>query len=95
MALYIMLTRLTDQGARTVKQHPEHILEVNGQLEDMGLKVLHQYAVLGRYDFVNVVEAADDAAVARASLELGARGSIRIETLAAMPAEELIGAVKE
>jgi len=94
MALYVMLTRLTDQGARTIKQHPEHILEVNTELSEMGVKVLHQWAVLGRYDFVNIVEAEDDAAVARASLELGARGSIRIETLAAMPAEDLIGAVK-
>ena len=94
MPQYVMLTRLTDQGARTLKQHPEHVFEVNTELEKMGVKVLHQWAVLGRYDFVNVVEAADDAAVARASLDLGSRGSIRIETLAAMPAEELIGALK-
>ena len=94
MATYVMLTRLTDQGARTVKENPGHILEVNAELEAMGLTVLHQYALLGRYDFVNVVEAADDETVARASLELGARGSIRIETLRAMPVEALIGAVK-
>jgi len=94
MATYVMLTRLTDQGARTVKENPAHILEVNAELEAMGLSILHQYALLGRYDFVNIVEAADDETVARASLELGARGSIRIETLRAMPVETLIGAVK-
>jgi len=94
MATYVMLTRLTDQGARTVKEHPEHITEVNDQLASMGVKVLHQFAVLGRYDFVNIVDAPDAETVTRASLELGSRGSIRIETLPAMPISDLIGMLK-
>ena len=95
MATYIMLSRLTDQGARTVKEHPEHILEVNDELAAMGVKVVQQFATLGRVDFVNVVEAPDTETVTRASLELGARGSIRIETLPAMPVADLIGMLKE
>lgn len=91
MATYVMLSRLTDQGARTVKEHPRHILEVNEELAAMGVTVLQQFATLGRVDFVNIVEAADTATVTRASLELGARGSIRIETLPAMPVADLIG----
>lgn len=86
-----MLTKLTESGAETVKRNPERILEVDKELEAMGVKVLHQWAVLGAYDFVNVVEAEDDIAVARASLELGARGTIRIETMPAISVQELVG----
>jgi uncharacterized protein with GYD domain len=89
-----MLTRLTDQGAETIKDNPERILEVDGQLKEMGLTVLHQYAVLGRYDFVNIVEAPDDLTVARVAVELGSRGSLRIETLAAIPVHDLIAGLK-
>lgn len=91
MPLFVMLTRLTDQGAKTLKEKPERMLEVDSQLGEMGVKVLHQYAVLGRFDFVNIVEAPDTATVTRASLDLAARGSIRIETMPAMSAEDLIG----
>ncbi len=69
---------------------PKHIIEVNEQLKTMGVKVLHQFAVLGRYDFVNVVEASDDMTAAKAALELGSRGSIRVETLPAIPVKDLI-----
>lgn len=94
MATFIMLSRLTDQGARTVKENPEHILEVNDQLAEIGVNVLHQFAVLGSYDFVNIVQAADTETVTKASLELSSRGSIRIETLPAMPVEGLIEVLK-
>jgi len=89
-----MLSRLTDHGAKTVKANPERIMEVDAQLGEMGLNVLQQYAVLGRYDFVNIVEAPDDITVARIALELASRGSVRIETLAALPVEELINGLK-
>lgn len=95
MPLFVMLTRLTDHGAKTLKENPERMLEVDGQLGEMGVKVLHQYAVLGRYDFVNIVEAPDTATVTRAALDLASRGSIRLETMPALSAEELIGALKK
>lgn len=94
MPLYVMLTRLTDDGAKTLKSNPDRILEVDSQLADMGVTVVQQYAVLGRYDFVNVVEAPDDMTVARSAIELASRGSIRIETMSAMPVEDLIGGLK-
>lgn len=94
MPRYVMLTSLTDHGAATIKKHPDHILEVDEELKGMGLTVLEQYAVLGRYDFVNIVEAPDDVTVARVALELGSRGSVRIETLAAIPVDELIARLK-
>ena len=94
MPRYVMLTRLTDQGAETIKKNPDRILEVDEQLEEMGLLVLQQYAVLGQYDFVNIVEAPDDLTIAKIALELGSRGSLRIQTLPAIPVQDLISGLK-
>ncbi len=85
MATYILLTKLTDEGRKTVKERPQRITEVNQEIETMGAKVVAQYAVLGPYDFVNVVEAPDNETVARVSVELGSRGTVDIMTLPAIP----------
>lgn len=90
MATYIMLSTLTDEGAKTVKERPGRIKEVNREIEALGVKVVAQYAVLGLYDFVNIVEAPDNETVARVSIELGSRGSVKIQTLAAIPIDEFI-----
>jgi uncharacterized protein with GYD domain len=89
LATYILLSTLTDEGRKTVKDNPSRIQEVNKEIESMGAKVVGQWAVLGPYDFVNVVEAPNNETVARISLELGARGTIQIMTLPAIPVEEL------
>ena len=94
MALFVLLTRLTDQGAKTIRDDPERILEVDGELADMGVGVYHQYATLGRYDFVNIVEAPDNETITRASMEIASRGSVKIETLSALPIQEFIDAFK-
>ncbi len=88
MAKYIMLSVLTDEGRKTVKMRPERIKEVNTELEKMGVKVLTQYAVLGPYDFVNIVEAPDNETITRVSTELGSRGTLQLMTLAAIPVDE-------
>jgi len=90
MATYIMLSTLTDEGAKTIKERPGRIREVNQEIEALGVKVVAQYAVLGLYDFVNIVEAPDNETVARVSIELGSRGSVKIQTLAAIPIDEFI-----
>lgn len=90
MAYYVILSTLTDDGRKTIKEHPERILEVNKELEKMGIKVREQYAVLGPYDFVNIVEAPSNEAVMKMSVELGSRGSIQLLTLPAIPVEDLI-----
>jgi len=90
MATYIMLSNLTDSGAKTISRKPKRITEVNLELEKQGVKVIAQYATLGPYDFVNVVEAPDNTTVARASAELASRGTIKIMTLAAVPIEDFI-----
>jgi len=94
MPIYIMLSTLTDEGAKTIKKNPERIKEVNREVEALGVKVLDQYAVLGPYDFVNVVEAPDNVTVARVSAELASRGSIKIQTLSAIPIDEFIASLK-
>ena len=85
MGKYIMLSTLTDEGRKTIKMRPERIKEVNREIEKMGVKVLEQYAVLGPYDFVNIVEAANNETISRVSIELGSRGTVKIMTLAAIP----------
>ena len=94
MATYIMLSTLTDQGRKTVKSNPNRIREVNREVEALGAKVVAQYAVLGPYDFVNVVEAPDNETIARVSVELGSRGTVQLMTLPAIPIEVFAKRVK-
>ena len=89
MPKYIMLSNLTDEGRKTVKMRPERIKEVNDDIEKMGAKVLEQYAVLGEYDFINILEAPNNETISKVSIELGSRGTIQFITLAAMPIEDL------
>ena len=90
MATYIMLSTLTDEGRKTVKQRPERIKEVNQEIEAFGAKVTAQYAVLGPYDFVNIVDAPDNEAITKVSLELGSRGTVHLVTLPAIDVDEFI-----
>ncbi len=94
MPTYIMLSRLTDQGAETIKENPARIKAVDEEMEALGLKIVSQYAVLGPYDFVNIVEAPDNMTIARVSAELGSRGSVRVQTLPAVPIDEFIANFK-
>ncbi len=94
MATYIFLSTLTDEGRKTIKGRPERIQEVNKEIEAMGAKVVDQYAVLGGYDFISIVEAVDNETVARISVELGARGTVQIMTLPAIPIPRFIERLK-
>ncbi|MGI8902805.1 MAG: GYD domain-containing protein [Solirubrobacteraceae bacterium] len=93
MPTYIMLTTLTPGGVQTIKNNPERIREVNREIEQLGAKVTAQWATLGQFDFVNVVEAPDENTIARVSLELGSRGTGRYETLSAIPIDDFIGSI--
>lgn len=88
MATYIMLTRLTPDGVKTIKDNPARVHEVNKEVEQLGAKVVSQWATLGEYDFISVVEAADEKAMAKVSVELGSRGTTTNKTLVAIPSEE-------
>ena len=93
MPTYILLSNLTAQGVQTLKSNPARLREVNNDVEELGARVLHQWATLGPFDFVNVVEAPDTATIARVSVALGARGSTRIETLPALTIDEFLTAL--
>jgi uncharacterized protein with GYD domain len=93
MPIFIMLTTLTAEGVQTVKNNPSRIKEVNRELEQIGAKVLAQWATLGRFDFINVVEAPDEKTMAKVSLELGSRGTAHYESLAAIPIDQFIDSV--
>ena len=93
MPIYILLSRLSQQGVQTLQSNPSRLQEVNRDVEELGAKVLHQWATLGEFDFVNVVEAPDEKTIARVSLELGSRGTARYETLSAIPIDDFIGSI--
>jgi uncharacterized protein with GYD domain len=90
MPIYIMMSRLTNEGRKTIKNNPERIKEVDKEIEIMGAKVLAQYVTLGMFDFINILEAPDNETIARVSTELGARGTIDIMTLSAIPIFEFV-----
>ena len=90
MPTYILLTSLTDEGSKTIKSNPERIKQVNKEVEALGVKVVAQYATLGPYDFVNIVEGPDARTMARVSAELGARGTLKVLTMTAIPIDEFI-----
>jgi uncharacterized protein with GYD domain len=95
MATYIMLSSITDEGAERIRAKPQRIKEVNAEIEKFGVKVIAQYATLGPYDFVNVVEAPDNISVARVSAELASRGTIKITTLPAIEIDDFIKAFQK
>jgi uncharacterized protein with GYD domain len=90
MPVYCMLTKLTQEGLATLKKRPERIHEVNREVESMGVRIISQYALLGEFDFINILEAPSNEVVARVAAELGSRGTMHCETLAAIPIEQLI-----
>lgn len=94
MATYVILSTLTDEGRRTIKDKPKRILEVNKELEKMGIKVKEQYALLGPYDFVSVVDAKDNESIMKMSVEIGSRGSVQLLSLPAMPVADLVKKLK-
>ena len=93
MPIYVMLTNLTSEGVQTLKNNPNRVQEVNKEVEQLGAKVIDQWATLGQYDFVTIVEAPDPETMAKVSVELGSRGTMSSQTLAAIPSADLAKAL--
>lgn len=91
MSTYIMLSNLTDEGRKTLKERPERLKEVNREVEDMGARVIGQYATMGGFDFVNIIEAPSNEIMSKLSVELGSRGTIKITVLPAIDVDDFIG----
>jgi uncharacterized protein with GYD domain len=94
MARYIIISTLTDEGARTLKKNPGRVKEVNAELKDMGVNVLDQYAILGNFDFLTIVEADDETMIIKAVVEIASRGSIKTATYKAIHIDEFIESLK-
>ena len=94
MATYILLSTLTPEGRRTMHSNPDRLIEVDKEIEQFGCKVLAQYAVLGPYDFVSIIEAPDNETVAHLSVDLGSRGTVSLTTLPAMTIEAFVKKLK-
>jgi uncharacterized protein with GYD domain len=90
MPKYLMLSSLSEQGLQTLRANPDRVREVNKDVEEMGARVLHQWFVLGPYDFVNIIEAPDASTIARLSLALGARGSVHTQSYEMLEVDELL-----
>ncbi|MFP4001888.1 MAG: GYD domain-containing protein [Candidatus Natronoplasma sp.] len=94
MPKYVILSNLTDEGRKTILDHPERIKEVNEEMENKGAEILEQYFLLGKYDFITIVEAPSKAEVTKVVMEIASRGSIDTMTLPAMEVGELIEDLK-
>jgi len=95
MSVYLMLTTLTDAGRKVIQEDPERLKEINKEVEYMGVKILDQYALLGQYDFVNILEAPSNEAIAKLAIRLSAKGTTQTLTLAAITIDDLIATLKE
>ena len=95
MQTYVLLSTLSANGVETLKKNPSRVQQVNAQIESMGARIVNQWAVLGPYDFVTILEAPDHLTVARIAVELGARGSTRIQSLPAIPVGDFLDALSE
>ena len=94
MSYCVILSKLTDEGRKTIKKNPERILQVNEELEGMGIKVIDQYALLGEFDFLNIVEVQDNETVMKMNVELGQRGTVSFLSMPAVPIEHFINMIK-
>ncbi len=95
MSVYLMLTTLTDTGRKALQEDPEILKEINKEVEYSGVKILTQYALLGQFDFVNIVEAPNNETVAKLAIRLSAKGTTQTLTLAAISLDDLISTLKE
>jgi uncharacterized protein with GYD domain len=94
MPRYLLLSTLTNAGRESLHSHPERLMEVDQEIQRMGVKVIAQYALLGQYDFVSIVEAPDNETMAHLSVDLGSRGTVQIVTLPAISLESFQAALK-
>lgn len=94
MATYVLLSVLTPEGGHTLHANPDRMIEVNQEITEFGCRVISQYALLGTYDFLTIVEAPDNETIAHLSVDLGSRGTVKVMTLPAIPVDGLVEKLK-
>ena len=95
MPRYVMLSTLGPDGAATLRENPDRLLAVNAEVEAMGARVVEQYALLGPYDFLNILEAPDEITMSRVATMLSARGTVKTLTITAIPVEDYISGLRQ
>lgn len=95
MPYYVLLSNLTSEGRETVKKKPERIKEVNREIEALGAKIHYQFATLGPYDFVTVIEAPGNETMYLISAEFGARGTVKMLTMPALKVDAFIEGIRK
>lgn len=90
MPKYVMLSTLGPDGFARLSENPERLREVSNEVEAMGVTVLEQYAVLGQWDFINIIEAPDDETMAKVAISLGSRGTLKTMTLPIIEVDRFI-----
>jgi uncharacterized protein with GYD domain len=91
---YVMLSTLGPDGSARLRENPERLREVSAEVEAMGVSVLHQFAVLGQWDFVNILEAPDDVTMARVATTLASRGTLKTTTYPIIEIDDFIAGLK-
>jgi uncharacterized protein with GYD domain len=95
MPVYLMLSTIGPDGFLKLNTQPERLREVNADVEELGVKILHQYALLGQWDFLNIIEAPDDVTVAKLATKLAARGTLKTTTIKTVDVDEYIAALAQ
>lgn len=90
---FMMLSTLGPDGSARLRENPARLSEVNDDVESMGVKVLAQYAVLGQWDFVNILEAPDEVTMARVATTLAARGTLKTLTMPIIDVDTFVAAM--
>lgn len=93
MPKFVMLSTLGPEGSARLRENPQRLKEVNADVESMGVKVLAQYALLGNWDFLNILEADDELTMARLATTLASRGTLKTLTLTAIDIDDFIVAL--
>jgi uncharacterized protein with GYD domain len=94
MPKFVMLSTLGPDGSARLQENPERLREVSAEVESMGVQVLQQYAVLGQWDFLNIIEAPDEVTMARVATTLAARGTLKTMTLPIVDIDTFIEGLK-
>jgi len=95
MPKFVMLSTLGPDGHARIRESPERLREVNADVEKMGVRVLEQFALLGPYDFLNILEAPDELTMARVATTLASRGTLKTLTMTAIDVDEFVRAMGE
>jgi uncharacterized protein with GYD domain len=95
MAYFLQLMNLTDKGRQNFSEDPDWIKQLDKEIENLGAKILTQYALLGQYDFVNIIEAPSDEIAAKIAIRLSATGTVQPLTLAAISLDKLIDTLRQ